>query len=200
MKTLYVIASPRAERSKSIELWNHAAKALWWEIVTLDIYNSDLPFLSEWVIGYNYWFSKYEDLSDSDKKISDVQKKYIDQIKNVDNIVIATPMWNFWLPASLKAWFDLVLKVNDTFSMENGNYLWLVKNIDKTIVVWARGWKYINTPYAAYDNLTGPINWLLWFIWLEPKNFWLEWTNMISSEELTLEIANLKDQINSYLN
>ncbi|MDD2487472.1 MAG: NAD(P)H-dependent oxidoreductase [Candidatus Gracilibacteria bacterium] len=199
MKTLYIKSSPRGERSKSIELGNHIIEKIGGEVIHLDLFNSYIPFLSEGVIAYNYGFGEYEGLSSEDKKIADVQKEYIDQIKSSDNIVIAAPMWNFGLPGALKTWFDLVLKINDTFAIENGNYIGLVKNIKKTIVVGARGGKYIDTPFAPYDNLTGPINLLLGFIGLEAKNFWLEGVNYASGEQLALESLNIKGEIDSFI-
>lgn len=138
MKTLYVIGSPRAERSKSIELGNHAAKKLGGEIVTVDVFSEPMPFLSEAVVAYSYGYGTYESLSPEDKRIADLQKKYIDQIKNADNIVIAAPMWNFGMPAALKAWFDLIIRVNDTFSMDEKGYHGHVNGIKKAVIVGAR--------------------------------------------------------------
>jgi len=33
-------------------------------------------------------------------------------------IVITTPMYNYGMPASLKAWFDQVIRINKTFSFD----------------------------------------------------------------------------------
>lgn len=199
MKTLYVIASPRAERSKSIELGNYATEKLGGEVLTLDVFREPMPFLSEAVIAYNYWFGTYESLSVEDRYIVDLQKKYIAQLKNVDNLVIAVPMWNFWAPAALKAWFDLIIRVNDTFSMDSAGYHGHVNNIKKAVVVGARWGKYINTPYAPYDHLSDAITGILGFIGVDSKNFWLEWVNMLSWEQMDEEISSLKNQIDEYI-
>ncbi|EKE28764.1 MAG: hypothetical protein ACD_3C00018G0013 [uncultured bacterium (gcode 4)] len=200
MKTLYIIASPRWEMSKSIDLWNHLTSKIGWEITILDVNKEHMPYISASVVSMNYWYWKYEELSTEDKKIADLQSKYIGQVKEADNIVIATPMWNFWMPAALKSWFDMVIKINDTFAIENGNYIGLIDNAKKVTIVWARWGKYIWTPYEAYDQLTPQINWLFKFIWLtKTTNFWLEWVNAASDEELKMEIDKIKNNIDSYL-
>ena len=118
MKILHIIASPRGARSKSIELGNHAVEKLGGEVTTTNVFADNSPFLSESVIGLNYGYGNYADLSGEDKAIVDIQKRYIDEILATDTLVISVPMWNFGMPAALKAWFDLVVKVGVTFTME----------------------------------------------------------------------------------
>ncbi len=200
MKTLYIIASPRGEMSKSIEIWNYVTEKIGWEIITVDVHKENIPYITFPVIAYNYGFGKYEELSIEDKRIADLQSKYISKLMEADNLVIATPMWNFWMPAALKSWFDLVCKINETFEIKDWNYGWLVKNLKNTIVVWARWGKYLWTQAESYDILTPQINWLLGFIWISPKNFWLEWMNVLPENEIAENISELKNNINTYLN
>ncbi|SHF19393.1 FMN-dependent NADH-azoreductase [Microbulbifer donghaiensis] len=42
----------------------------------------------------------------------------IDEVTQADLILISTPMYNYGMPASLKAWFDQVVRVNKTFSFD----------------------------------------------------------------------------------
>ncbi len=44
--------------------------------------------------------------------------KLIQEIEMADIIVIASPMYNYGMPAALKAWFDLVIRVGKTFSFD----------------------------------------------------------------------------------
>ena len=39
-------------------------------------------------------------------------------IKSAENIIVSAPLWNFGVPAALKAYIDLIVKVNDTFTPE----------------------------------------------------------------------------------
>ncbi|PQA88784.1 FMN-dependent NADH-azoreductase [Hyphococcus luteus] len=48
-------------------------------------------------------------------KLSD---ELIGELEAADVIVIATPMYNYGMPAALKAWFDQVIRINKTFSFD----------------------------------------------------------------------------------
>ncbi|PCK32427.1 FMN-dependent NADH-azoreductase [Pseudoalteromonas piscicida] len=42
----------------------------------------------------------------------------IEEICNADIIVISSPMYNYGMPAVLKAWFDMAIRINKTFSFD----------------------------------------------------------------------------------
>lgn len=45
----------------------------------------------------------------------------VSELKHAKTLIVATPMYNFGVPASLKAWIDLVCRVGETFHYtENG--------------------------------------------------------------------------------
>lgn len=44
----------------------------------------------------------------------------IEEVAQADLILIATPMYNYGMPASLKAWFDQIIRINKTFSFDLG--------------------------------------------------------------------------------
>jgi FMN-dependent NADH-azoreductase len=48
----------------------------------------------------------------------------IDEVADADVIVVATPMYNYGMPAALKAWFDQVIRINRTFDFDlaRGDY------------------------------------------------------------------------------
>ncbi len=43
---------------------------------------------------------------------------YIDEIAQADVIIITAPMYNYGMPAVLKAWFDQVIRINKTFTFD----------------------------------------------------------------------------------
>lgn len=55
-------------------------------------------------------YSHHQELMESDTLISEVEHS--------DLIVISTPMYNYGMPAALKAWFDQVIRVNKTFDFD----------------------------------------------------------------------------------
>ncbi|WP_415897831.1 FMN-dependent NADH-azoreductase [Neptuniibacter sp. QD57_21] len=50
--------------------------------------------------------------------------QYIAEIEQADIIVLSSPMYNYGMPAVLKAWFDQVIRINKTFSFDlaRGDY------------------------------------------------------------------------------
>lgn len=197
MKILHIIASPKGERSKSIELGNYAIAKLGGEVTTTNIFTDNVPYLSESVIGLNYGYGTYEALSSTDKSIVDTQSRYINDLLGADTLVISVPMWNFGMPGALKAWFDLIIKVNTTFSMEAGAYKGLVHNIKRVIVVGARGGVYQNTAYAGYDMLEPQVRGLLGFIGItNVETYWLEGVNA-TPDKLEENMNNIKAKIHA---
>ncbi|KEA62974.1 FMN-dependent NADH-azoreductase [Marinobacterium lacunae] len=54
----------------------------------------------------------------------DTSDQLIAELERADLIVISSPMYNYGMPASLKAWFDQVVRVNKTFDfdLERGDF------------------------------------------------------------------------------
>lgn len=196
MKTLHIIASPRWERSKSRMIWEYLSNKIGWEVIELDINSIELPFISGNVIANNYWFYDYDKLPETDKKIVDLQDMYISEIKWVDNIVISVPLWNFWIPAALKAYIDLITKVGVTFSMWANGYEGLVKNIKNFYIVTTKGWVYENTAWQDIEVLEKHLKQAFGFMGIaHTKTFNLEWANMKDEDTLNTEIENIKSEI-----
>lgn len=196
MKTLHIISSPRWARSKSRELWEFLTSKLWWEVITLDLNEVEVPYLTNDVITFNYWYMKYEDLSDKNKKVADLQRKYIDVLKSVDNVVVSAPLWNFGMPAVLKWYVDLVTKVWDTFLMNENGYEWLVKNVKNLYIVETKGWVYAWTAWQDIETLEKNIKQTFGFLWItNAKTFSIEWANRKDEATLNGDIEKLKEEI-----
>jgi FMN-dependent NADH-azoreductase len=52
----------------------------------------------------------------------------IDEIKASDEILITSPMYNFQISSSLKAYIDHIVRSNETFVYSNGEYRGLINN------------------------------------------------------------------------
>lgn len=62
------------------------------------------------------WNGGKRDFSKSELSVLKNHHEYIDQILEVDNIVVAFPIYNFTLPATVKAWIDAIVVSDKTFS------------------------------------------------------------------------------------
>ncbi|MBR0927834.1 NAD(P)H-dependent oxidoreductase [Bradyrhizobium diazoefficiens] len=46
----------------------------------------------------------------------------IAELKSADEVLITAPMYNFTIPAALKAWIDQIVRINQTFSYDGTNF------------------------------------------------------------------------------
>lgn len=80
-------------------------------------------------------------LQNPDTAVSIEHNILIEEIKNADTIVIAAPMYNFSIPATLKNYFDAITKAGVTFKYESTGPVGLIQN-KRAYVVISRGGKY----------------------------------------------------------
>jgi len=60
----------------------------------------------------------------------------IAELRQADLITIATPMYNYGMPAALKAWFDQIVRIHETFTFDlaRGDYPLAPVLSDKTLI------------------------------------------------------------------
>jgi len=94
----------------------------------------------------------------------------IDELAGAEILVIASPMYNFGMSSTLKAWFDHVLRVGVTVRYgENGPQGMLTGK--KAVVIESRGGLYSEGPGAAMDGQEAHIRTLLAFIGITDVTF-----------------------------
>lgn len=82
------------------------------QVTTRDLANP-LPLITETWIGAN--FTPADDRSPQQAETLALSDTLIDEIKAADVLVIGLPIYNFGVPAGLKAWVDLVARAGVTF-------------------------------------------------------------------------------------
>lgn len=200
MKKLHIVVSPRGERSRSKKLWEYILSKMNWEKETLDLNSENIWFLTSSLIAYNYWFAKFEDLTEEEKRIAELQDKFVKQVLSADEIIISAPIWNFSVPAILKAYFDLILKMNETVTMKDWAFIWLATNVKKAYLAFTKWGFYEGQPWKSVDMLESIVRQDLNFIWItniEVINW--EWIDRVSDEENLKKFDELKIQIDSNL-
>ena len=94
-------------------------------------------------------------------------EQLIAELEATDLLVIEAPLWNFSIPASLKAWFDQVVRARRTFRMSETGSEGLLKD-RKTIVIVTTG----GVPLGSgYDFATPYIRHILGFIGITDVTF-----------------------------
>ncbi len=102
-------------------------------VVVRDVAAKPVTQLSGAVLG---------ELQDPTSLVSREHNTLISELQSADAVVIAAPMYNFAIPATLKNYFDAVTKAGVTFKYnEQGQPVGLINN-KKVYVVITRGGKY----------------------------------------------------------
>ena len=92
------------------------------------------------------------------------------ELAAADLLVIASPMYNFGMSSTLKAWFDHVLRAGITFRYAENGPEGLMKG-KKAVVIESRGGFYSEGPAAAMDGQEPHIRTLLGFIGITDVTF-----------------------------
>lgn len=117
LRVLRIDASARRQSSVTRTLGDDLLARLGNHHGSLKVHNRDvstgLEFVDEPWIGANYTDPAQRDADQSERlHLSD---RLVDEVCEADVLVIAVPVYNFGIPASLKAWIDQVARVGRTF-------------------------------------------------------------------------------------
>ncbi|MHC2003003.1 FMN-dependent NADH-azoreductase [Methylobacterium sp. CM6241] len=120
-RLLVVEASPRGDHSISRNLtrrfvseWRSAHPD--GKVVERDLMRTDLPFVTApWLQAY---FTPSERHSAEMREVLRLSDKLVSEVLATDHLVIATPVYNYNVPASLKAWVDHIVRKGLTLGMD----------------------------------------------------------------------------------
>lgn len=111
---LHIDSSARTENSVTRSLSAEITGRLAPETVIRRDLATPLPLLDEAWVGAN--FTPADQRSDEQRALLAQSDALIAELKQADTIVIGTPIYNFSVPSTLKAWIDLVARVGVTFN------------------------------------------------------------------------------------
>ena len=165
MSTLLKIdVSPRGDYSISRKLTAEFA-AQWQQthpdgaVVTRDLVTTDLPFVDlPWIAGA---YSTPDQHTPEQKAAIKVSDDLIAELLSATEIVIGTPMYNFSIPAVLKAYIDHIVRIGKTFT---ASYEGLAKGRKVTLIVASGGVYAPGSHMESYNAETGYLKQILGFI------------------------------------
>jgi len=168
---LSIVASPRGDYSVSRALTTQFVDA--WKtnhpdgkVVARDLSKTDLPFVDlPWIAGA---YTPADQHSAEMKKALEISNELIAELEAADTIVIGTSMYNFSIPAILKAWIDHIVRINRTFT---SSYEGLLKNKKVTVIVASGGVYTPGSHMETYNAETGYLKQILGFIGLTDVKF-----------------------------
>ena len=110
---LQIDVSPRGADSVTRKLTQNVVERLAPDTIIMRDLTRSLPHLdSDW-IGAN--FTPANDHTAEQRALLRISDTLVNEIRRADTIVIGLPVWNFGIPAALKAWVDLVARAGETF-------------------------------------------------------------------------------------
>ncbi len=172
---LKVDVSPRGDQSvsravgaKFVEQWTKAHDG--GSVNTRDLAKTAMPF-----VDVPWMTAAYtpEDLRTPEHrealKLSD---EMLGEIQNADHILLTTGMYNFAVPAALKAWIDHIVRSGKSFSANpDGSYTGLIKGKKATIVIASSGSYQPGTPTETYNYERPYLKQILGFIGITDVEF-----------------------------
>ncbi|MBT2339875.1 MULTISPECIES: FMN-dependent NADH-azoreductase [Pseudomonas] len=142
---LHIDASARSDRSLSRKL-SKAFVDTWLgldpntQVITRDVGCNPPPFVTQdWIAAV---FTSEQDMTPQKREHIRLSDELIDEVDRADVIVMGTPMYNYGMPATLKSWFDNVIRIGKTFTFDltRGDYpLEPIMRGKKLIILSSRG-------------------------------------------------------------
>lgn len=110
-----------------------------------------LPFVDELTVGA--FFTPEAELTAEHKHQLQLSDQLVDELIAADVVALGIPMWNLGVPASFKAWVDLIVRAGRTFNFTAKGVVSLLPPGKKVYVFTARGGAYAEgTPSKAFDQ------------------------------------------------
>jgi len=166
---LIVESSPRGAESASRKLTRKVRERLEVQypeskVVVRDLAKDKLPHLDQPTL--KAISTKDPDEAESLKEALHLSDQLTEELLSSDLLVIASPMWNFGIPSSLKAWIDHVVRAGKTFNYAGAGVEGLAKG-KKAILVLASGGVFSEGPWKPWDTVEPYLRQILGFIGID---------------------------------
>lgn len=107
------------------------------EVVERDVSDGDLPVVTDtWTVAA---YTDPSERTPEQKEALEVSDTLVAELKAADTLVIAAPIYNFTVPASLKLWMDQVARAGVTFKYTESGPEGLLENKRAILVVASGG-------------------------------------------------------------
>jgi FMN-dependent NADH-azoreductase len=135
------------------------------DVTTRDLAATPLPLIDEDWVGAN--FTAPEDRSETQRAALALSDALVAELRAADTIVIGLPIYNFSVPAGLKAWIDLVARAGETFAYTAEGPQGLLSGKRVIVTVASGGVE----PGSDYDYATTYLSHVLGFLGLTDVEF-----------------------------
>lgn len=138
------------------------------KIINRNLSETNVPFATESLI---FAMNTPEDkLTAAQKLLLSLPDELMKELLEADTYVIGAPMYNFSIPAILKAYIDAIVRPGRTFTFEGGKPQGLLKS-KKVVVVTASAGDYSQEPLKGMDFVEPYLRGVLGFIGITDITF-----------------------------
>jgi FMN-dependent NADH-azoreductase len=154
MKTLIVKYIPRNEQSNTKKLLDAFSE----EISISDVEELDLlddvpdMLLDSNVLAHINRNILGQELSPDEEKLLSKMDRMAAQLKSADIVVVAFPMYNFSMPAIVKAWFDSVIQKGVTFGVGKDGQMVTSNAAKKALTMISCGGVYSDKTFSGREH------------------------------------------------
>ncbi len=170
MNNLLIVNSSPRSNSVSRRLTRHFSEE--WKarhpdasVIERDLAADALPFVTESWIQASY--TPVTQRTTEQQQALAFSDALIEELMAADVIVLGVPMHNFSIPASLKAWFDLIVRAGRTFSYGDRGPRGLIPQGKQVVAVVSRGGVYDDGPALPSDFQVPYLRHILRFVGLD---------------------------------
>jgi FMN-dependent NADH-azoreductase len=168
-RILIVESSPRGSESASRRLTDKVRARLEMRypgatIIKRDLVKDRLPHLDQ--VTMKAISTKDAAEAELLRDAAQLSDRLTEELLSSDLLVIASPMWNFGIPSSLKAWIDHVVRAGKTFNYAGAGVEGLAKG-KKAILVLASGGVFSEGPWKQWDTVEPYLRQILGFIGID---------------------------------
>lgn len=129
-KILHITASIRGAESISRTLSSTIVAGLrektGAQVVTRDLAANDIPFVD--ALRFGAAGTPVEERTPEQQEAAAISDQLIAELLQADTIVMGVPIYNFGVPATVKAWADLVARAGTTFKYSENGPVGLLEN------------------------------------------------------------------------
>jgi FMN-dependent NADH-azoreductase len=122
------------------------------KVMERDLAKTDLPFVElPWIVAAHGDPSTH---NEEQRAALAIGNELIAELKSAEEWLITTPMYNFAVPARLKAYIDHIVRAGETFRTNtDGSFTGLLPGKKVTVIVASAGEYTPGSPIESYDDL-----------------------------------------------
>lgn len=174
-KILHIIASPREEKSRTLQVSETFLKALKqehpdWIFDELHLEKEEIPSLTVKRVDGKYMLLLGKELFGEAKESWEEIILHIERFLSADLYLISTPMWNFTIPYPLKQYIDVIVQPKYLFNYTKTGVEGLAKN-KKMIVISSSGGEYRSKEMQPFDFVESYLRTIFGFVGITDITF-----------------------------